>query len=94
MSRATGKICPKHPNSNWEDRYGDAFFMCDICARKDINLCKCGSHARFFAEALMCSISCESETCKEHIYHVGCELDIREAWNNELRGYIKGPYDD
>ena len=89
MTKQTGKICPKHPNSNWADPYSDAYWACDVCARKDINPCKCGSPAREFGEAMMCSVSCESESCKEHVWYVGDLLNVREAWNSGLRGEIK-----
>ena len=83
MSKATGKLCEKHGG----DCAGqDAFWYCDKCARDRIDPCKCGSPARYFGEALMCSVFCES--CDEFVMHVGDEINVRDKWNRGIRGVV------
>ena len=77
------KLCKNHGG---DGDVNDAFFACDVCARSEINPCDCGSPARYFGEALMCSVSCE--VCDAFLMDVGEDLNIRERWNNGERGVI------
>lgn len=79
--RATGRFREKHGG---DVPFGDEW-LCDTCARRNINLCKCGNPARLFGEALFFSISCES--CDEYIAGVDV-LDICDKWNQGIRGFI------
>lgn len=74
-------LCLKHGG----DYAGqDAFWYCDLCARDQIDPCKCGSAARYFGEALCCTVTCES--CDEFVTYVGCDVDVRDEWNKGNRG--------
>ena len=86
--RETGVLCVKHGG---EYDGPDAFWYCDQCARSGINKCECGEHARYFGEALMCSISCEK--CDSFIAYVGDDFNVRDAWNNGQRGNIGTQWD-
>lgn len=81
--KASGRFCTNHG--------GDVSvydsWLCDTCAREGINKCSCGSHARSFGEALMCSVSCES--CKEYVMFIGMKPSVRDMWNKGLRGNIE-----
>lgn len=79
----TNRLCVEHGG---DVDVSDAYFACDACARSGINKCACGSFARYFGEALMSSVSCES--CNEHVSHIGLGLNMREAWNSGRRGEI------
>ena len=81
MTQATGRLCAKHGG---DCHAGDAFWLCDVCARRDINPCPCGSPARYFGEAMMCAVSCEA--CDERVMYVGFDKDVRVMWNEGLRG--------
>lgn len=81
---ATGYLCIKHGG---EKTNPDDFFLCDGCARDRINPCTCGSPARYFGEALMCSVSCES--CDAFVMHVGLAKSVRELWNEGVRGVVE-----
>lgn len=53
--------------------------------------CECGAEPRFFCEALMHSIMCDN--CKAYVSVVqetGKTVNIRQAWNNGLRGWLVG----
>ena len=78
---AKKRLCENH-GGTVDSR--DAFFACDVCSRAGIDLCKCGSHARYFGEALMGSVSCES--CDESIMVIGG--DARKLWNDGFRCVI------
>ena len=80
------RFCPKH---GWDCDPYDAFWLCDTCARKDIDPCKCGSPARYFGEAMMKSVRCES--CDEGLMTICCDEDIRKQWNEGKRGLIEPP---
>ena len=79
---ATGKFCEKHGGTVEQ---GDAYWLCDTCARTNINKCKCGAHARYFGEAMLRSISCEAE-CGENLVTICYDGDIRQMWNDGIRG--------
>lgn len=82
MIKPTGILCIQHGG----DYAGpDAFWYCDECARSGIKPCECGGKARYFGEALMGSVSCES--CKQSLMDVGSNINIVERWNNGERGY-------
>lgn len=83
MNKSTGKLCPKH-GGNCNSL--DAYWLCDKCARAGINPCKCGSPARYFGEALMCSVYCES--CDESVAIISDCVDIRQLWNDGYRGFL------
>lgn len=74
------RFCIEHGGDIQLDKW-----LCDTCARKGIDKCKCGSHARFFGEALMFSVSCES--CNEFVMGIDIR-DIRDRWNRGERGFI------
>jgi hypothetical protein len=79
----TGRFCEKHGGDVSEQ---NAFFLCDTCSREGINKCECGGHARYFGEALMKSVSCES--CDAFVMHVGWDFNVVHAWNRGERGVI------
>lgn len=79
-----GKFCEKHGG---DVNLGDAYWLCDTCARKDINKCKCGSHARYFGEAMLRSVTCEAN-CGESLATFGSS-NVRKLWNEGLRGEVE-----
>lgn len=81
MTKATGHLCAKHGGAK---NGPDDFWLCDACARQGINLCSCGSPARYFGEALMCSVSCES--CTEFVMLIGSSKKALQLWNEGVRG--------
>lgn len=83
MSGPTGKLCAKHGG---DGNPADAYFYCDACARAGIDKCPCGGHGRYFGEALMCSVSCES--CKASITKLGMKPSVRTLWNLGYRGFF------
>lgn len=87
MSGPTGALCAKKHGGDYHGP--DAGWYCDECARKGINPCSCGSPARYFGEALMCSVHCENNKCGEFLTGVGNNLNIRERWNKGERGVIE-----
>ena len=72
-------LCIKHGG----DISSDAFWRCDICSSEGIDKCSCGGNARYFGEALMCSVKCEN--CDAYLMDVGEDLNIRERWNQGER---------
>lgn len=80
---SSNRFCHKHGG---DIPFGDEW-LCDTCARTGINTCSCGSPARYFGEALMGSISCES--CDQFLMGVDIP-DICERWNRGERGVIDG----
>jgi len=82
---STGRLCEQH-GGDGSMHIGDAFWLCDVCSTEGINKCKCGGDARYFGEAMMCSVKCPD--CDEFMMTVGPTLDVRELWNNGERGVI------
>ena len=81
----SGACCTKHGG----DYCGpDAAWYCDECARDGIDPCDCGSPARYFGEALMCSVSCES--CNEFVMTIADKVNVRDRWNRGERGLVEG----
>lgn len=83
MTRATGHLCARHGGA---EITGEDFWLCDACARQFINPCACGAPARYFGEAMMCSVGCES--CEEFVMHIGFDKDVRKLWNDGVRGQV------
>lgn len=77
------KLCQKHGG---DVAISDAYWLCVECTRKDLDLCQCGSHARYFGEAAFCSVRCES--CDEHVVHIGMDKNVRALWNSGVRGEV------
>lgn len=80
----TGKLCTKH-GGNYNPF--DGFWICDACAREGIDKCPCGSHARYFGEAMMCAVKCEG--CGASLMQIGFKPSVRDRWNQGMRGYIE-----
>ena len=79
---ATGMLCRTHGG----DLSDGNRILCDACARQGILACSCGSHARYFGEALAGVVSCES--CDAFIFGVDVR-DLRERWNRGERGLVE-----
>lgn len=79
-----GRFCEKHGG---DVSIGDAYWLCDTCARDGIDRCKCGSHARYFGEAMLSSITCEAE-CGETLTVIGSS-NTRKMWNEGRRGWVE-----
>jgi hypothetical protein len=82
MNQPLGRFCTHHggdvsPSDAW---------LCDTCARTGINPCSCGSPARYFGEALMTSVKCES--CEQFVMQIAWQPDIRILLNQGLRGVL------
>ncbi len=82
MNRKRSRFCTRHggdvsPSDAW---------LCDTCAREGINPCVCGSPARYFGEALMTSVKCES--CDQFVMQIALKPDIRILWNQGFRGVL------
>lgn len=75
------RLCEKHGGT--VDK-ADAFWCCDVCSTKGINKCECGGAARYFGEAMMCSISCPD--CDNSLMTIGSKYDIYEMWNDGMTG--------
>ena len=85
--QVTGKLCKAHGGAGdtLANEY-DKGWQCDECSCAGLNLCKCGSKASIFGEALCSVVRCRS--CNENVFHVGYK-DIRELWNSGVRGEVE-----
>jgi hypothetical protein len=77
------RLCEEH-GGDGSMHIGDAFWLCDVCSTKGIDQCHCGGAARYFGEALMCSITCPE--CNTFLTTVGEKYDVRQMWNDGERG--------
>lgn len=81
-----GRFCEKHGG---DVSISNAYWLCDTCARDGIDKCKCGAHARYFGEAMLCSINCE-DNCGESLTTINdSSSNVRKLWNEGIRGRVE-----